>query len=314
MNPPNAQPPIIAIVGPTASGKSELAIEMALRFNGEIINCDSVQVYQGIEIATAKVPFSERRGVPHHLIDFVPPQVNYTAGDWARAAAQKITEIEARAAMAMLVGGTGFYLRALRQPFFSSPQTDERLRERLTAIRERRGALHLYNMLRRVDAAAAAKLFPRDWPRVQRALEVYYQTGHRLSEVQPHLPSPHEFAARIRVIALCPPRDELYSRINKRVEQWFGSRLLSEVQSLITANIAIDAKVFKALGYRHMLEYLQGKWSHEEAVSRMKVDERRYAKRQLSWFRRESGAKWIYRFGDDPEALKEAIELLEHMP
>ncbi|MBD0326575.1 MAG: tRNA (adenosine(37)-N6)-dimethylallyltransferase MiaA, partial [Pyrinomonadaceae bacterium] len=159
MNSTANQQPIIAIVGPTASGKSELGIEMALRFNGEIINCDSVQVYREIEIATAKVPLAERRGIAHHLIDFVPPTVNYTAGDWARDAVPVIEEIEARGRLALLVGGTGFYLRALRQPFFVSPPTDERLRRRLSIIRERRGALHLHRMLQRVDSAAAAKLF-----------------------------------------------------------------------------------------------------------------------------------------------------------
>ncbi|MGB9177891.1 MAG: tRNA (adenosine(37)-N6)-dimethylallyltransferase MiaA, partial [Pyrinomonadaceae bacterium] len=150
------QKPIVAVVGPTASGKSALGIELALRFGGEIINCDSVQVYQGIEIATAKVTMEERRTVPHHLIDFVPPERNYTAGEWARDAARNIEEIEARGRAAFLVGGTGFYLRALRLPFFPSPQTDEQLRRRLTEIRNRRGALHLYRMLERLDPESAA--------------------------------------------------------------------------------------------------------------------------------------------------------------
>ncbi|HEY9401742.1 MAG TPA: tRNA (adenosine(37)-N6)-dimethylallyltransferase MiaA, partial [Pyrinomonadaceae bacterium] len=175
------QRPIIAVVGPTASGKSDLGIELALCFGGEIINCDSVQVYQGIEIATAKVPYAERRGVPHHLLDFVPPEVNYTAGAWAGAAAEKIAEIEARGRLAILVGGTGFYLRALRQPFFPSPPTDMALRARLSHIRERRGAEHLHKILARLDPVSASRLQPRDWSRVQRALEVRLQTGAPLS-------------------------------------------------------------------------------------------------------------------------------------
>ena len=171
MNDTTIQSPVLAILGPTASGKSDLGIELALRLNGEIINCDSVQVYQGIEIATAKVPLAERRGVPHHLLDCVPPERNFTAMEWAAAAVQTIADIEARGRTALLVGGTGFYLRALRQPLFASPPTDERLRRRLAALRERRGPEHLHRMLQRLDAASAARLFPRDWPRVQRALK-----------------------------------------------------------------------------------------------------------------------------------------------
>jgi tRNA A37 N6-isopentenylltransferase MiaA len=186
-NPPN---PIIAIVGPTASGKSTLGIMLALKLRGEIINCDSVQVYKGIQIATAKVPPEERQGVPHHLIDFVPPEINYTAGDWAREATNVIEEIENRGRLPILVGGTGLYLRALRQPFFPSPPTDEKLRKRLNKIRERRGSEHLYRILERLDAEMAEELYPRDWPRVQRAIEVRLQTGLPMSEQMDARPKP----------------------------------------------------------------------------------------------------------------------------
>ncbi|HEX4899063.1 MAG TPA: tRNA (adenosine(37)-N6)-dimethylallyltransferase MiaA, partial [Pyrinomonadaceae bacterium] len=162
MSAASSQKPILAVVGPTASGKSTLAIDLALALGGEVINCDSVQVYQGIQIATAKVPLAERRGVPHHLIDFVPPEVNYTAGDWAREAAAKIEEIEARGQIPILVGGTGLYLRALRRPFFASPPTDENLRRRLTTMRERHGAEYLHRLLQRLDPSSALKLYPRD--------------------------------------------------------------------------------------------------------------------------------------------------------
>jgi len=161
---------MFAIVGPTASGKSTLGIEVALEINGEIINCDSVQVYKEIEIATAKVPLDERKGVPHHLIDFVSPNINYTAVEWAREATKTIEEIESRGRVPLLVGGTGFYLRALRQPLFISPPTDEHLRRRLNQIRERHGPEHLHKLLRRIDPLAAGQLYPRDWPRVQRAI------------------------------------------------------------------------------------------------------------------------------------------------
>ncbi|HLM61684.1 MAG TPA: tRNA (adenosine(37)-N6)-dimethylallyltransferase MiaA, partial [Pyrinomonadaceae bacterium] len=164
--------PIYAIVGPTASGKSELGIELALRIGGEVINCDSVQIYREIEIATAKVSAEEMRGVPHHLLDYISPETNYTAADWARDAVEKIKEIEARDKIPILVGGTGFYLRALRQPFFESPPTDEKLRSKLKRIKERKGAEHLHKMLGKVDKASAVKLFPRDYVRVSRALEV----------------------------------------------------------------------------------------------------------------------------------------------
>lgn len=279
---------------------------MALRFKGEIINCDSVQVYQGIEVATAKVPVSERRGVAHHLIDFVPPEINYTAGDWARAAVEKISEIEARGHLAMLVGGTGFYLRALRQPFFVSPQTDERLRQRLTAIRERRGPMHLYNMLRRLDAAAAAGLFPRDWPRVQRSLEVRLQTGQPMSAQAPARAEAPACAARIRVLALAPPRAELYQRINERVEAHFAAGLVDEVRGLLSEGVPAASSALGAHGYRRVVEYLEGRRTHESAIEQTKLDVRHYSKRQLTWFRREPGVEWFEGFGNE-RALQERV-------
>jgi tRNA dimethylallyltransferase len=305
--------PIPAIVGPTASGKSELGIEMALRFGGEIINCDSVQVYREIEIATAKVPLSERRGVPHHLIDFVPPEINYTAGEWARAAAEKIEEIEACGRMALLVGGTGFYLRALRQPFFQSPRTDENLRRRLTEIRERRGPEHLHRMLRRLDPQSALKLFERDWPRVQRALEVKLQTGKRMSAQAVERAEPHACAARIHVFALLPPRAELYRRINERAEAHFNAGLVEEVKNLLDKGVPADSNALGAHGYRRVVEYLRGERSLESAIEQTKLDVRHYSKRQLTWFRREPGVEWVEGFGNEPsvqEMVKSRIREL----
>lgn len=305
--------PIIAIVGPTASGKSELGIELALHFDGEIINCDSVQVYREIEIATAKVPLGERRGIPHHLIDFVPPGVNYTAGEWARAAAEKIEEIEARGHMAMLVGGTGFYLRALRHPFFLSPKTDEGLRRRLTEIRARRGAAYLHRMLRRLDSQSALKLFERDWPRVQRALEVRLQTGKPMSEQMPARAEPPACAARIHVFALHPPRAELYERINERTEAHFAAGLVDEVRCLLSKNVPADSNALGAHGYRRVVEYLKGLRDLESAIEQTKLDVRHYSKRQLTWFRREPGVEWIEGFGHDPtiqERVLSRIKLL----
>jgi tRNA dimethylallyltransferase len=293
--------PIIAVVGPTASGKSDLGIELALRFDGEIINCDSVQVYQGIEIATAKVPHAERRGVPHHLLDFVPPEVNYTAGAWAGAAAEKIAEIEARGRLAILVGGTGFYLRALRQPFFPSPPTDPALRARLTNIRERRGAERLHKILARLDPASASRLQPRDWSRVQRALEVRLQTGAPLSLRQRARPAPPAAAARLRIFALSPPRAALYARIDERAGRHFEAGLIEEVRRLLDAGVPAASNALGAHGYRRVVEFIRGGRTRESALEQTRLDVRHYAKRQLTWFRREAGVEWFEGFGDSPE-------------
>lgn len=299
----NAEPqtsrPIVAVVGPTASGKSDLGIALALRLNGEIINCDSVQVYREIEIATAKVPLSERRGVPHHLIDFVPPERNYTAADWARDALSKIEEIEARGHVALLVGGTGFYLRAMREPFFESPPTDANLRRRLVALRERRGAERLHRLLTRLDPERAACLAPRDWSRVQRALELRLQTGEKLSARLSQRAAPPPHAARLRIYALNPPRGELYRRINLRAEQHFRAGLVEEVRELLARGVSAEGSALGAHGYRRVVEYLRGERTLESAIEQTKLDVRHYAKRQLTWFRREAGVEWVEGFGED---------------
>lgn len=302
---------IPAIVGPTASGKSELGLKLALASSGEIINLDSVQVYRGIYIATAKVPPSDRRGVAHHLIDIAEPTQNFTAGNYARVAANTIREIEGRGHRAVLVGGTGFYLRALMRPLFEGPETNPGLRNRLVALRDERGAEHLHRMLGRVDAQAAKTISPRDWTRTMRALEVYFQTGRRISEARAGTPPPPEFAARIRVIALNPPRGELYARINARAERMFASGLVEEVESLIASGVPASAKAFGAHGYRRVVEYLEGKRSREDALTQMKLDTRHYAKRQISWWRAWADVKWIDRFGDEEKAFKEAFDYLK---
>jgi tRNA dimethylallyltransferase len=299
-------------MGPTASGKSALGIALALRFAGEVINCDSVQVYREIEIATAKVPLAERRGVPHHLIDFVPPTINYTAGQWAEDAQAKIKEIEARGRLALLVGGTGFYLRALRQPFFSSPPTDANLRARLTGLRLARGPEHLHKILRRLDAVAAARLFPRDWPRVQRALEVRLQTGRTISTQQPERPEPSSIAARIRVFALKPPRAELYRRIDERTEAHFRAGLVAEVRELLAAGVPAESNALGAHGYRRVVEHLRGRRTLASALEQTKLDVRHYAKRQLTWFRREPGVVWLAGFGDDEAVQANLCARVEH--
>lgn len=299
---------MLAIVGPTASGKSALGIEVALKLNGEIINCDSVQVYKEIQIATAKVRPEERKGVPHHLIDFVSPDVNYTAVEWAREAAKKIEEIEARGRVPLLVGGTGFYLRALREPFFVSPPTDESLRHRLNSIRERHGAEHLHRLLKKLDPKAAGALYPRDWPRVQRAIEVYLQTGQSIMDQKPDRPEPHESARRLRILALNPPRAELYKRINERTEAHFRAGLVEEVRGLLDRGFSPASNALGAHGYRRVVEYLQGRRDLESAIEQTKLDVRHYAKRQLTWFRHEPGVEWFDGFGEEIGVLQSVLE------
>lgn len=303
---------IYSIVGPTASGKTEIGVALALRLgNAEIINCDSVQIYQGIEIATAKPSEAEKCGVPHHLIDYVAPNVNYTAADWAKDAAAKIVEIEQCGNIPILVGGTGFYLRTLRNPFFESPKTDENLREKIRRIKEKKGAEHLHKILQKVDKASAEKLFPRDYVRTSRALEVFFQTGKRLSEVQPLREKPPEFAARIQIFALNPPRDVLYRKINERAALHFEKGLVEEVKQLRAAGVKDDTNALGAHGYRRVCEFLRGERSLESAIEQTKQDVRNYAKRQMTWFRRETGVIWLEGFGADARIQAELWKILE---
>ena len=297
--------PIYAIAGPTASGKTALAVELALHVGGEVVNFDSVQIYREIEIATAKPREQEKQGVPHHLIDYVDPRVNYTAADWASDAGKKIVEIEARGKVPILVGGTGFYFRTLREPLFESPKTDEQLRDRLRAIRHERGAEHLHKMLRRVDPESAARLSARDYPRVMRALEVYFQTGKRLSVHQPNRAEPPEFAGRIKLFVLEPPRAELYEKIDRRTENHFSAGLIEEVQALLASGIPTTTNALGAHAYRRVCEYLRGERTLESAIEKSKQDVRNYAKRQLTWFRREQDAIWFKGFGDDPSTYEQ---------
>lgn len=303
--------PIYSIVGPTASGKTEIGVALALYLkNAEIINCDSVQIYQRIQIATAKPSEEEKRGVVHHLIDYVSPNVNYTAADWAADATAKIYEIESRGNIPILVGGTGFYLRALRNPFFETAKTDEKLRERLTKIREKKGAEHLHKMLKRIDKDAADKLFPRDYVRSMRALEVYFQTGKRLSEVQPNRAEPPEFAARIQVFALNPPRNVLYQKINERAEMHFTKGLVEEVKQLRKAGVKDETNALGAHGYRRICEYLRGERTLESALEKTKQDVRNYAKRQMSWFRHQEQVTWLDGFGSEPEIQEKLYKII----
>ena len=303
--------PLIAVVGPTASGKSDLGIALAHRFNGEIINCDSVQTYKGIYVATAKVPPEEQQGIPHHLIDIVEPTYNLTAVEWAERARAVITDIEARGKQALLVGGTGFYLRALTTKFFDSPEIDESLRPRFQRILDRRGAEHLHRMLARVDPPLAAKFAPNDWSRVVRALEVYFSSGKPLSEWQAAAPEqPTEEAARMFYLVLQPPRQQLYDRINQRTDLMVERGLLAEIENLIAAGVPHSAKAFNAHGYKRFVEHLLGQRSLESAVEQMKLDTRHYAKRQWTWWRAQQNTFWLEGFGFENAVIEQACRIV----
>ncbi|MBO0862368.1 MAG: tRNA (adenosine(37)-N6)-dimethylallyltransferase MiaA [Chloracidobacterium sp.] len=309
-----SETPLIAVVGPTASGKSDLGIALAESFNGEIVNCDSVQVYRGINVATAKVPMRERRGIPHHLIDFVEPTVNFTAVAWAEEAKKVIAEIESKGKRALLVGGTGFYLRALTTRFFDSPEIDESVRPRLQRIMEKLGPEHLHRMLARIDPKLAAKFAPKDWSRVTRALEVYFSSGRTLSEWQGQSPEgPTEFAERLHYFVLAPPREVLYDRINHRVDLMVERGLLEEIQKLIASGVPPSAKAFNAHGYKRFVEYLMGKRTLESAIEQMKLDTRHYAKRQWTWWRAQSNTFWLRGFGFEERVIAEAIRVVERL-
>ena len=301
---------IYTISGPTASGKTALGVELALKVGGEVVNFDSVQIYQEIEIATAKPTEAERRGVVHHLIDYVDPNVNYTAGDWARDAAEKIVEIESRGKRVIMVGGTGFYLRTLRTPLFISPTTDAELRNHLRKLRKKHGSEHLHVMLQRVDPALAATLRSKDYIRVMRGLEVYFQTGERLSDRQANRETPPEFAKRIKLFVINPPRDELYEKINIRTEQHFTNGLVDEVRELLASGVNADTNALGAHAYRRVCEYLRGERDLDSAIEKSKQNVRNYAKRQITWFRKEPDAIWLDGFGDDKNVADELFRQL----
>jgi len=293
------QRPIYAIAGPTASGKTTLGVRLARHVDGEVINFDSVQIYRGIHVATAKPSDEERQGIPHHLIDYVDPNTNYTAADWAADAALKINQIESRAKIPVLVGGTGFYLRTLRQPFFESPKTDLALRKRFRTMREKRGSGYLHAMLTRVDPELASVLPPNDYVRVIRGLEVYFQTGEQLSKKQPRRSEAPAFAESIKLFVLNPPREALYQKINQRTECHFQNGLVDEVKQLLANGVNENRNALGAHGYRRVCEYLRAERTLVSAIEQSKQDVRNYAKRQLTWFRRETNAIWLDGFGDD---------------
>jgi len=298
---------IFAIAGPTASGKTALAVELALHLgDAEIINFDSVQVYKKIEIATAKPTPEEMKGIPHHLIGYIDPAINCTAANWAKDATEKIHEIESRGKTVILVGGTGFYLRSLRQPLFESPTPNQALRDRLLEIKEVRGVEYLHRLLTRVDEKAAREIPVADFIRTTRALEIFFQTGQRISEVRGERGAAPEFSSRIKLVVLDPPREVLYERINSRAVNHFENGLVEEVKSLLRDGVPESSNALGAHGYRRVCEYLRGERTLESAIEKTQQNVRNYAKRQVTWFKMESPNLWVKGFGDSPE-IHEAV-------
>lgn len=299
-------PRIAVIVGPTATGKSSLAAHVARRFGGEIVGVDSIQVYRGLDAGSAKPSRDLMREIPHHLIDVAEPGEDFSAGDFARLAAEAIRGIAARGRLPVLAGGTGLYLRALLRGIAEMPPRDARLRQALAAVGRARGEGRLHLMLSALDPSRAAELSPRDTQRVVRALEVAFTTGKPQSEWlagQPFGPDRY----RAVKIGLTMEWPRLSARIEERVDRMFEAGLVEETASLLRSGVAPSANCFKALGYREILSLLSGEAGLEETKALVKLNTRRYAKRQLTWFRREPDVVW-FALGDRPEESYPGIE------
>lgn len=298
--------PVIAILGPTGSGKSALALAVAAAFGGEIVNCDSLQIYRYFNVGTAKLSPDERCGIPHHLIDIVDPDQLFTAGEYARLARKALDDISGRSRLPVVAGGTGFYLRALFAGLFSGPQRDQALRDRLSARERRRpGAIH--RLLGRFDPDAARRIHPHDLPKITRALEVCLLTRRSVTEM---FREGRDALAGYRVlkIGLALPRDALYARLDQRTEQMFAAGLIDEVRGIHARGFAPSAKPFESHGYRQALQVLNGELNLAQAVFYAQRNTRRYAKRQMTWFRQERDVDWLAGFGEDPVVQKTALE------
>ncbi len=302
--------PLAAIVGPTASGKSDLALSVAERFGGEVVNYDSVQLYRGFDIGTAKLPAADRRGIPHHAIDILEPDEVFAAGDYARVGRALLTEIRQRGGLPVLAGGTGFYLRALLDGLFPGPGRDEALRRRLEQRAAERPAGYLYRLLSRLDAASAQRIHANDTPKLVRAIEVSLIGKQPMSEMWGQGKDALT-GYRVFRIGLEPDREKLYERIERRTAQMFEKGLVEETQRLLGQGVPRRARPFTALGYREVLSFLDGKLTREKAMEETARNTRRYAKRQMTWFRREPEVYWLAGFGDDPRIQKEAMDWLQ---
>ena len=296
---------VIAIAGPTGAGKSELALRVAEEFGGEVVNCDSLQIYRYFDIGTAKLTPDEMRGVPHHLIDILDPDQVFTAGEYARLGRAAMAAISSRGKLPVVAGGTGFYLRALFEGLFRGPARDEALRGRLAA-RERRRSGSLHRLLRRFDPAAAARIHPNDVPKVMRALEVCLIARRPVTEMFREGRDRLE-GFRTLKIGLSPDRDELYRRLDERCRRMFDAGLLEEVRRIRDRGFPLEAKPFESHGYRQAVQMLRGELNAKEALFYAQRNTRNYAKRQMTWFRKESDMEWLKGFGDEPRIQDAAL-------
>jgi tRNA dimethylallyltransferase len=300
--------PLVAVVGPTGSGKSDLALEIAVEFGGEIVNCDSLQVYRHFDVGTAKLPSEARRGIAHHLMDIADPDELFTAGEYARRTRPILAAIIARGKVPIVAGGTGFYLRALLDGLFAGPSRDQSLRDRLAAREHRRpGSLH--RILSRLDPHAAARIHPHDVPKVMRALEVCVVMHRPVSDI---FQAGRDALAGYRPlkIGLEPDRDTLYQRLDARCRRMFESGLVEEVRRILALGFPANAKPFESHGYKQALQMLRGELTLKEAIFYAQRNTRRYAKRQMTWFRQERGMVWLKGFGDSPEIRDAALNLV----
>jgi tRNA dimethylallyltransferase len=311
----NAHDPLaLILLGPTASGKTALALALAEKFGGEIVSCDSVAVYRGMELGTAKPTREERARVPHHLIDVAEPGEPFTAGEYYRRARSALTEIAARGKVPIVTGGTGLYLRALTEGLFAAPARQEPLRARLRSKAQKRGSAWLHRLLQRLDPATAARIHSNDTPKLIRAIEVCVAARSPLSTLLQTQKNNPLTGFRLLRIGLnppreaLPPREGLYARINARCAAMFAAGLVDETRGLLARYGPI--KALDSLGYRQARAVLDGTLSEEEAINAAQQGHRNYAKRQMTWFRREPEVHWLAGFGDDGETAREAASLV----
>ncbi len=303
---PDSLPLAVLILGPTGSGKTALSLALAERFGGEIVSCDSVAVYRGMELGTAKPTREERARVPHHLVDVVEPNEPFTAGAYSRLARESLQEIKAREHLAIVTGGTGLYLRALTEGLFAGPARREDLRARLRQSAERHGGEWLHRLLRKLDPATAERIHANDLPKLIRAIEVCLAARKPMSAVMARDPLT---GFRLARIGLNPPRAELYGRLNQRCAAMFAAGLVEETRGLLARYGPV--KALDSLGYRQARGVLDGTLNEEAAIAAAQQGHRNYAKRQMTWFRQEPEVHWMARFGDDAEAVQEAETLVQ---